>query len=65
VWLRVTTTADLRPLLSCAGLGRVNVEGVDGSLTAAQHAVLAALADRGVKVDQLPPDRRRARTGSP
>jgi len=56
VWLRVTATADLRPLLSCDGLRRVNVEGVDGSLTAAQRGVLTALADRGAMADQLLPD---------
>jgi hypothetical protein len=56
VWLRVTATADLRPLLSCEGLQRVNIEGVDGSLSAAQREVLTALADRGTQVDQLLPD---------
>jgi hypothetical protein len=56
VWLRVTATAGLRPLLACDGLMRVNVEGVDGSLTTAQREVLTTLADRGVKVDQLLPD---------
>jgi hypothetical protein len=40
----------------CDGLRRVNVEGVDGSLTAAQHEVLNALADRGAMADQLLPD---------
>jgi hypothetical protein len=56
VWLRVTATADLRPLVSCEGLKRVNIDGVDGSLSAAQRQVLTILADRGTQMDQLLPD---------
>lgn len=55
--LGVTPAADLRPLLACQALTRVDVDCRDDLLSPPQREVLVALAARGVHVDQLLPAR--------
>ncbi|MET7397521.1 leucine-rich repeat domain-containing protein [Dactylosporangium sp. NPDC005572] len=55
LWLGVPPDADLTPLLACDGLKRVHIAAA-GVLHPPGHEVLAALAARGVQVDNLLPD---------
>ncbi|MEU2662148.1 hypothetical protein [Micromonospora sp. NPDC007220] len=55
LWLGVPPDADLAPLLACHRLKRVRI-GCAGVLHPAGHEVLAALAGRGVQVDNFLPD---------
>ncbi|MER7416124.1 hypothetical protein ABT346_04945 [Micromonospora peucetia] len=55
LWVGVPPDADLTPLLACDQLKRVHI-GCAAVLHPAGHEVLAALAARGVQVDNFLPD---------
>ncbi|WP_144127077.1 DUF6892 domain-containing protein [Catellatospora sichuanensis] len=55
LWVGVPPDADLTPLLACDQLKRVRI-GCAAGLLPAGHEVLAALAARGVQVDNFLPD---------
>jgi hypothetical protein len=55
LWVGLPPDADLTPLLACDQLKRVHI-GCAAGLRPAGHEVLAALAARGVQVDNFLPD---------